>query len=286
MFVISKMNNLLSISDYHREIQDEANKEAFKTTCHYLKLIAGNPHPYATGVFTIINNCHFLFTAAHVIDGVENEIFIGYEEHKVVKLGGEWITKSLPQGKKREEDKIDVAILKLDNESIEFVKNRYEFLQDNDIQVNHKIIEAPLYSAIGFPASRNKFNKYKNELKSNPFIYITHPASNEIYYQLECNTFLNIIIHYDKQNVFNHKTNQYITGPNPWGISGGGLWYVPSQLVKSGGKIEKKLVGILTEWPIKNRKYWIATKIDIYTEIIRKKYNLKIEQSKQVKIDL
>lgn len=42
----------------------------------------------------------------------------------------------------------------------------------------------------------------------------------------------------------------------------------------------------MTEWPIKNRKYWIGTRIDVFTEIIRQKYGLGIIQSKIVKVNL
>jgi hypothetical protein len=280
------MVKLLTIPVYHQQIHHEANEEAYKSTCQYLKFTNGNPTPHATGVFIKIENCHFLITAAHVVEDLENEIFLEYEKDKVVKLGGEWTICPISQGSERVKDQIDVAFLKLDDESIDLVKGRYVFLPDNEIQINHQISEFPLYSAIGFPATRNKFDKYKKELKRNPFILITQPASNEIYNQLECKSSHNIIVHYDKQNIFDYSKNQRFNGPDAYGMSGGGLWYVPQQYLKSEGKIEKRLVGILIEWPVKNRKYWIVAKIDIYTEIIRKKYRLQIEQSTQVKIDL
>jgi len=280
------IKKILSIADYHREIQDEAIKEAYKSTCLIFNIINNNPKPNATGVFIRIENFHFLISAAHVFENHTDENFIWNENEKFNRLGGELIMNSLPDGMNREKDKIDVAILRLDDESIEIAKKKYKFLNDSEIEINHKIIDAPLYTAVGFPKTYNEFSRYKNELQIKPFIITTQPASVEIYKVFEREISLNIIVIYDKNKVFNHKPNQQLTGPDPFGISGGGLWYVPPQKVESGSKIEKKLVGILNKWPPKNRKYWIATKIDIYTEIIREKYNLKIEQSKQVKIEL
>jgi hypothetical protein len=42
----------------------------------------------------------------------------------------------------------------------------------------------------------------------------------------------------------------------------------------------------LTEWPIENRKYFIGTRIDLFTEVIRQKYKLNLEKSKTVKLDI
>lgn len=42
----------------------------------------------------------------------------------------------------------------------------------------------------------------------------------------------------------------------------------------------------MTEWPKENRKYWIGTRIDVITEIIRKKYNLNLETSRLVTVNL
>ena len=42
----------------------------------------------------------------------------------------------------------------------------------------------------------------------------------------------------------------------------------------------------MTEWPKENRKFWIGTRIDVFTEIIRQKYGLGVSQSKIVKVNL
>jgi hypothetical protein len=277
---------IINALDYHREIQLEANKNAYECTCHYLKLKDGEPHPHATGIFTNIQNNYFLITAAHVIENQQTEIYVGYDKHKVTRLGGELTINQMTTNEKRVDDKIDIAILKLDDESIGYVKQRYKFLDYSELGINHKTKILPYYSAIGFPASQNKFNKYKNQLNSKPFIFTTMPADDKIYTELNCKKFLNLIVHYDKKKVIEYSTNKTQTGPDPYGISGGGLWYVPTQLVQEGDKVQKKLVGVLTEWPIKNNKYWISTRIDVFTEIIRQKYNLKIDQSKLVKVNL
>ena len=274
----------MEILDYYREIQLEANKDAYKVTCHYLTVKDGNPEPHGSGVFVKIGTERFLLTAAHVVDNFENDIYVGIKNHTLLKLGGDLTANRAPGS--RNDDRIDIAIMKLSQQTIEQIRDTYDFLDYNEIGINHEFKPLPMYQSVGFPASRSKYNKYKNELKSKPFLYTTMPAQPEIYEELECEPFLNIIVHYDKNKVRDYKTGQLVTGPDAYGISGSGLWHTPSQLKATGEKIEKKLVGIMTEWPIKNRKYWIGTRIDVFTEIIRQKYGLGITQSKIVKVNL
>lgn len=275
----------MKIIDYYREIQFEASQNAYTNTCHYLTIDErGNPRPYGSGVFIKIGELHFLFTAAHVVDDKMEEIYVGINKSTLLKLGGEYTINKAPG--LRDDDKLDIAILKLSEETVEKLGNQYQFLDGNELGINHEIKELPMYQSVGFPASKSKFNKFKNAIVSVPFIYTTMPASQNIYEELACPIFSNLIVHYDKEKVLDYKTGDYQTGPDPFGISGSGLWFIPSQLREKGEKIEKKLVAIMTEWPKENRKFWIGTRIDIFTEIVRKKYNLDIEKSRVVKVDV
>lgn len=231
----------MEIIDYYRELQSEANKDAYKVTCHILKMENKVAHPHASGVFVKVGDFHFLFTAAHVIDEQHNDIFIGIENKTLLKLGGEW-TGNIPYDK-RENDRIDTAILKLDEISTEKVKAKYEFLDISDVGINHNFEIMPKYQSVGFPSSQSKYNKFKNETKSKPFLFTTMPAEKDIYEELKCEDFTNFIVHYDKKKIKDYKTDKLQTGPDPFGISGSGLWYTPVQLREKGEKVEKKTCG-------------------------------------------
>ncbi len=274
----------MELIDYYREIQLEASKDAYKSTCHYLTLKSDNPVPHGSGVFIQVASEKFLITAAHVVDNKKNEIYVGIGEHDIICLGGESTVNQAPG--LRDDDRIDLSILKLNNETIVKLGDQYQFLNQNELGINHDFKLMPLYQSVGFPASKSKYNRHKDELKSTPFLYTTMPAEQKIYNELGCKQYSNFIVQYDKKKVMNYKTNQLMTGPDPYGISGSGLWFIPPQLIANGEKIDKKLVGIMTEWPRDNRKYWIGTRIDIFTEIIRQIYNLDIEKSKVVKVNL
>ncbi|MDW9381939.1 hypothetical protein [Chryseobacterium sp. JV558] len=278
------MSIIKTTMEYHQEIQLRASQDAYKCTCHYLKIINGNPEPHATGVLVKIDDCHFLFTAAHVSEDLQNEIVIGIEEKLTVKLGGEWTFNNLDKNQKRKDDKIDIAILKLDDESVDYIKRQYSFINQNQLGINHEIKNLPYYTAIGFPASKNRFNKYKGELKSSPFIYNTVPADEKKYKDLNCKEYENLILTYEKKRVIDNQTKRKITGPDPYGISGGGVWFVPTQLVNETDIVDKKLVSILTEWS-SEKNIWISTRIDLFTEVIRQKYKLGLPESKIIKLN-
>ena len=271
---------ILSNIDYYREIQLEAAKDAQKATCHYLVIRNGNPHPHGSGVFIEINNSKFLLTAAHVVDYREDDLYVGVDTHNYVKLGGD-LTKNIAVGR-RENDKIDISILKLDQETIDLLGNKYDFINQNELGVNHEFINLQMYTLVGFPASKSKYNKYKDALKSSPFLYETTPAKQRIYDELKCESFSNVIVHYYKEKIKYNKTGVFQTGPDLFGMSGSGLWFTPCQLKAKGEYIDKKLVAIMTEWPVENRNFLIGTRIDVFTEVIRQKYNLIFEKSKIV----
>ena len=263
----------------YRKAQTEAAKTICHSTCHFLKIDErDNPKPHASGIFVKIENNFFLLTAGHVIDNCEEKLYIGINQGKLLhKLGGEWI-KNIPETT-RKEDKIDVAILKLDNETIEKIGDTYQFVDLNSIEINHSARKLPVYLSLGFPATMSKFNTYKNELVSKPFLYITMSGDDNAFKKLGCNPNINFIVNYDKKNVIDYTSGIKKNGPDPYGISGSGLWYIPETEVLKNSNVNKKLVAIMTEWPINNRKYWIGTRIDVFTEMIRNKYKLNIPKS-------
>ncbi|WP_294323301.1 hypothetical protein [uncultured Chryseobacterium sp.] len=279
------MPNIIDPVEYHIGLQLRASQDAYKSTCHFLIIEDGIPDPHATGVFVKIGETYFLLTAAHVAEKLENKISIGIDAKTALTLGGIWTFNKLEKDQKREYDKIDIAILKLDLESIKKVQENYLFLSENQLGINHETVELPYYTAIGFPATQNKHNKHKNVLHSKPFIYNTIPVEKKNYKDLCFEESSNIIVTYSKKNVIDNETKMKVTGPDAYGMSGGGLWFIPTQIKSDDENVDKKLVSILTEWSSK-KNIWISTRIDVFTEVIRKQYNLNIPKSTILKVNI
>ncbi|HBV16711.1 hypothetical protein [Chryseobacterium carnipullorum] len=222
---------------------------------------------HGTGVFVRISNLYLLISAAHVLDDFD-ELFIPLQEGKtLIKPGGEIIInnpKSL-----REHDDLDIGIVILDDVTVEDIKQNYNFVNENDLQINHKLSYLNSYIVFGYPSSWSKKSMSRNSFHSRPFISFTKSADVKEYSKLNRNEFLNIVVEYNRQETVNFKSKKMSYGPDLFGISGCGLWYSNPEDYKINAS--PKLVGIMTDWPISNKTKLIATRIDAVTEILRKK---------------
>lgn len=260
------------------DTQINSTNDIHKCTCQFMTFENNIPKGHGTGVLVKIDNTYFILTAAHVIDKHEEELYIRYEQNKHTKIEFELIINK-SDTPNRENDQTDIAILKLTDRTTKKINGFYDFLDKSEIGINHKLKDFPLYLAYGYPASMTTVKYKKNIISSNPTYFNTMPSEIEMYNKLKCNINKNIIIHYNKTNLVNIHTEQKGTGPDVYGMSGCGLWYVPAQDFSQNKKIKKELIAILIEWPTKDKNYIISTRIDVVTEIIRNIYNLQLPSS-------
>ncbi|WP_262152198.1 hypothetical protein [Chryseobacterium foetidum] len=255
-------------------VQKQINsiREIDKYTCTLLKNLS-NYKQHGTGVFVKIESKYFLFSAAHVLDDF-NDLFIPLKEGNILfKPGGEIIRNS-PKGL-REFDELDLGILILDEISVKELQNEYTFLECDDIELNHPPINLLTYIIFGYPTSWSKKSMSKNSFHSTPFFNFTKCATKNEYKKHNRNEYLNLIVEYDRKNTPNLKSESLSYGPDLFGISGCGLWYVdPFNLDNN-----PKLIGIMNEWSKSNRNMLIATRIDAYTEILRKKNIINFKET-------
>lgn len=241
-------------------------------TCTLL-IDMGSYKQHGTGVFVKIGMKYFLFSAAHVFDDFE-KLFIPIGEGKTLIKPGGHIIKNNPKGD-RKCDELDVAILILDNQSVKGLSADYSFLESSNIMINHSSVDFMSYIVFGYPSTWSKKSQTRNSFHSIPFIGITKCVNLNEYKSLKIKEYLNLIVEYDRQNTPNLKSRSISYGPDLFGISGGGLWYINIFDME----IEPKLIGIMNEWSISNRNRLISTRIDAYTEILRKKGLIDFEES-------
>ena len=272
------MNRILAeeIISYQK-VQISSANDISKCTCQFLTVNKGVPNAHGTGVFIKVNNIHFLITAAHVIEDYMGEVFIRFEENCITRIAFE-ISINKTNGK-RKDDKTDIAILKLDEETVKTLIGFYEFLDETELGINHELNYLPMYLAHGYPCTLTKIKYKKNEIVANSTFFITKPADKIIYDKLECGIDKNLIICYNRNDLINSRTQQIGTGPDLYGMSGSGLWYIPKQVLDSNQRVKKKLVSLLTEWPLKDKTHVISTRIDVITEILRVTYGLNLPTS-------
>jgi hypothetical protein len=243
----------------------------------------GNWEAKGSGVLATDGNHHFLITAAHVVEHKLYSLYVRSglkrnEESEVIKIQFDSFINKSPE---RAKDKIDIAILKLYPATVEKLVGHYGFIDISELWVNHEFNPGDLYAGVGFPATMTKRNPKTRKITAQSTFIQFPAAEEEIYTKLECNSAANILLFYPKNKMISFETDLPGTAPDLNGMSGGGLWKL---LYNSEQQIQRKLVGILTEWSDKRKtNYVISTRIDVVSELLRSVFSVDVEQSETFK---
>ena len=246
-----------------------------------------NIEPWASGIFLKVDGIHFLLTAGHVLSENGNDInpedvgiMIGNIYHI---LNGH--VKYTDTNVDSTNSKIDLTIWKLEDERVvNDLLMKYKFLEPDAIDIDHLPTIKPNYLIVGFPITRTKLKPSTHSIKVDPFMFLTKQMKGNVYTKLAFETHSNIILEYRKRKIrnFNGTAGQ---GPDPYGLSGCGLWHLPELKIDLDGKVPHKLVGIMTEWHSAHNAV-VATRIHIVTEVIRKEFGLSLPKSNITEIKL
>ena len=119
-------------------------------------------------------------------------------------------------------------------------------LSMDDCDINTIDHDDKVLFAFGYPSSKIKYDKHKNEFKLTPFQYFCKVITDPKLYEKSCScTNDHLLINFVKRKTKNLVTEGYIIAPDTQGISGGGLFRV---LLKDNHVEIFILEGILTEW--------------------------------------
>ena len=272
-------SKLLTINDYTGELVDQAAKEILNYSPQlyrkYNNVQPIKPEPWASAILLKINTTKFLLTAGHVLLENDNEINpedIGVMIEKTFFiLNGD--LKYLKPSDSKINNNLDYAVWRLDNDVAEDLGEKYKFLELSDVEVDHIVTSEPKYLIVGFPVTQSKLNPITEKIKVDPFIFLTNEAKKNLYKRLDLEEDLNILLNYRKAKIKSFDTKLAGQGPDTYGVSGSGLWYLPSLVIKKGEYVPFRLVGIMIEWR-RNQSVLIATRIHRVIEIIKRKFKL------------
>lgn len=268
-----------TLAEKYRSLQLSSLDIMRSYTCMLLT-DTSNYKVHGTGVFIQIQNHYFLISAAHVFDKYRELFILLSSDYEIIKPGGIIFYNNV---ERRDKDGIDIAIMKLDNDCVPHLLRTYNFLQAEDLAINHIFQSEEYYTFLGYPVTKSK-NIYKTDIFDvTTFFHFTTPEKQENYSKFNRHPAVNVVTSYNKKMAFNSKNNMFGTGPDLHGISGCGLWFTdPSNLIS--GIIKPKLTAIMTDWPIKNRSIIIGTRIDVITGIIRKYLDVDFPESRVVSV--
>lgn len=253
--ILKKVNQLKSKIFYPRLYA------AFQSTiCFFCDGENDEVLPAGSGVFIKYKENYYVVSAAHVLAEYYNNTFVILDDIELV-IGGRIISTPMPTTGSRDDDKIDISIIRVDPSCVPQLLTRYKALDSSEIELVHQMKELTTYFSVGFPLTRTKKVWNAKEIKSIGFSYQSEPFLNYNYEKFGFSAVNNFAIKFDGEVTSATNPNDHLA-PDITGISGSGVWHFRD-------KTEKKLIGIAIE-RIKEtgHKCVIATKIDVVIKMI------------------
>lgn len=215
--------------------------------------------------FLEVDGSDYLVTAAHVIDSHEQHtLFVGQRKFVGITLT---FRSTVPPAGKRAKDKIDFAFAPLDDSW------RRRGIEPIPVSALVERVKAPLYSALGYPNSRNrKYNPVKGTVKPTARQFISNPVEDPAAFaEIGLSPNVHLALRRDPKYALSRGTR--VTPFEPRGMSGGmifGLYGVQSPAVLAG--LESPLVvpeAIVTERSAKH-KLLFGTRLSSIIDAIRR----------------
>lgn len=249
---------------------------------------SSRPEPIGTGVLVEYNNGHFIITAAHVVQGYAlkearnpyrteedyddkseaylslNNIGFYYDNCYYPTQRVTFTNTKIGQV----ENNVDLAVITLDNQSVQELEKKYTFMSSSDITTEHHIIAEHRYYIYGYPADWCNIDISKGTMTTDPFKFVTKSISTQENPNTEYDERFNILLSYDPQKTVDAANGNCLKDFSPKGISGCGLWYYDKNILS--------LIGIMIEdKSIKNNQpFMMATRIDEAIKIIKRLQSL------------
>lgn len=244
----------------------ECGKKVQDSICSIYSLDgSGNPQLTGTAILLNINNYYFLISAAHVLSDNGQNLFFPYNKD-LHGIGGINHSTSLTFLSSRDEDKIDISIFELDSNIRDKFLSEYKFFQLNDIELNHINKSNRVYFGMGFPGDITTVNTLTKKISENKYIFWSLEAEDEKYSFVDCKKHSHILVKFMNNKYYYENTDKI--APSPFGMSGGGLWYMKNIINPDIMNIDFKLVGIQIEYH-KWADVVVAIKFHLVTEALR-----------------
>jgi len=239
-----------------------------------------------SGFFIQLDEDYFLVSAAHVLEQnyIQNMMFPNGDE--LVSIKGELITTIPPEGCLRSADKIDFSVIKLHLDTVEEIKKKFEFAQADVLDIDHNPEEAPQYMLFGYPVEWTKVVASEKHVIPKPLIARTKMIDPESLSLEGYEEHSKFIVEYNPMSFVSDDGDEEKKLPNPTGMSGSALWYIPFKEFVETGNFNLKLVGLVTDYHGGWDHAIAATNITLITETIRQKMFATVKQSSEVKVNL
>jgi hypothetical protein len=261
----------LKDSLYRNKISELSEKIRSSTVQLFTLENLSTPKSLGTGVLLFTNNKYLILTASHV---AESSFYV-VAKNELKFISGEYVE----EGRKFT-GKIDLSYIILDDEVAGFLSQDYKFLSDMDILVSYKPNPNMLnYILVGYLEKTTKIDSTKNMIYTVASTFNLKMANEKAHEFHKINNDYQILLDF-KGKLENYKSNKKEKIPDPYGLSGSGLWGLFHKPDSQKYELECKLIGIMTEFRKGKYHCLIGNKIEVLVESIERQEKIKIKPSK------
>ena len=223
------------------------------------------PQVVGTGFLVAVNERHFLITAAHVLDKLEDNLpyFFPSGPHTTRLVAGDVIKSVVPEGRTRDDDKLDVGVVVLSGDNLPpYPGFLTEAMEIERVAAWVTDRTSANYAISGFAASQGKPNPVTRKFAPLMNVHLTSSISAERYLQLGLDLHTHIAMAFDKKANFD-TSGKRIDFPHPSGMSGSPVWQLYGPRPE-----DRKVVGMFIEYRARENVF-IATDIGVAVDFIR-----------------
>jgi hypothetical protein len=225
--------------------------------------VSGKPKLVGTGFLVSSGENHYLISAAHVLR--EESLFFYSEPKTTRKLGESRRVTKIPNGKGREDDRIDVGVLRLEGPGLPpYPRVEKCPLPITALKSNALPREDKQYLITGFPETKSRLKPGASGVESQVYSYLGVSAPCATYAKIGVDPQDHIVLSFDKkQTVINGKVCE---SPEPSGMSGSPVWLYYDE-DGPNNPMQTPVVGIAIEH-LKNHHAILVTDIGVALKLI------------------
>ena len=228
----------------------------------------GRPVAIGSGVLLAIESDVLLLTAGHVLDYETKAVqplplYVGLGR-AFLPLGSAHHTSEIPTAKSREDDKLDVGLVRLEVKSSGTWGVRFRCVLMIWILILFQVYVVRL--ALGFPLTKVKLDPAQRHAGFSG-IGVTSLAKSHV--DSEPVRWPNLAMEFDRENL--RVEERISTGPEPRGMSGGALFGFDSLYARNPQEVKDRLEGILIGHRPRAR-LMVATHVSLFLQSIRYLY--------------
>lgn len=251
------MSIKLDSDAFEAEVTRLANSKIFAHTIQFMdKGGKFGYSPRASGVLVTTGKKYFIFTAAHVTDIQNNDSFILNTPAGIIEIKA-----FVRETNFRNNGRIDMAFIELPDKVGILLAEYYQFLPLSQIHHSHQVEENIQYLVLGFPGK--SIRKEDDNAITEAVFHFLKGAKNNVYEKYSLMKEHHYVLNFagkGRSLITKEKMN---VDPEPYGLSGCGLWLITGRLIEDQVKCDYCLIGIMTE--LRKGKYHalIGNRIEI-----------------------